>query len=156
MKKLSPEQIRHLAYYQEAIDKAYKTQIYFCFRDKDSGAQAYEFLKNVYADECNYDAWSGWFGLGDKRDFYLGFVSPKARDEVYDDIRHALDAYQSTNQYQNDNLNGNGLSGGGGGNSPTDPDPDTDKKSIDWTTYIIIGAAAVAIIILLWPNKRRK
>ena len=38
-----------------------------------------------------------------------------------------------------------------------DPDPDDDKeKAIDWTTYIIIGAAVVAIIILLWPNKRRK
>lgn len=37
-----------------------------------------------------------------------------------------------------------------------EPDPDTDKKAIDWTTYIIIGAAVVAIIILLWPNKRRK
>lgn len=147
MKKLSSQQIKHLAYHNEAIDKAYKSQIYFCFDSKDAGKDAYDYLKEVYAEECNYDAWSGWFGLGDKRDFYLGFVSPEARDAVYKDIMNAIGAYQSTNQYQNDFLETG--SGNGSGNGT-----DVSKNS-NWTTYLIIGAAAVAIILLLWDRKKK-
>ncbi len=147
MIKLSSQEIQYLSYHQQTIDKAYKTQIYFCFDSKDSGSKAYEFLKKAYSDECNYDAWSGWFGIGDKRDFYLGFVSQKARDSVYDDIRNALDAFQSTNQYQNDFLSIDEPNNGG--------NPDTGTKNADWITYLIIGAAAVAVIMLLWDRKKK-
>ena len=136
----------HLSNYMTAMDKAYKTQIYFCFKDVDSGENAFKFLKNVYADECNYDAWSGWFGIGDKRDFYLGFVSAQARDNVYNDIKNAVDQYESTNQYQEENLNG----GSGEGQDAFT------AKSKDWTTYLIIGAAVVAVIMLLWDRKKKK
>lgn len=147
MKKLSSQQIKHLAYHNEAIDKAYKSQIYFCFDSKDAGKKAYDFLKEVYADECNYDAWSGWFGLGDKRDFYLGFVSPEARDLVYQDLMNAIGAYQTTNQYQNDFLANDELK--------DDQDNKDITQNTNWVIYLIIGAAAVAIILLLWDRKKK-
>ena len=39
--------------------------------------------------------------------------------------------------------------------SNTDPDPGPDeKKSTNWITYLVIGAALVAIILLLWKRKK--
>lgn len=150
MKKLTKEQIVFLSNHMTAMDKAYKTQIYFCFDDKESGEDAFDLLQNVYSDECNYNAWSGWFGVGDKRDFYLGFTSKQARDNVYNDIKNAKDSYQSTNQYQEEHLN----SGSGNGNTP-DTDT-TNSKAKDWVTYIIIGVAVAVIIALLIPWKKSK
>lgn len=147
MKKLSKKQIAFLSNHLEAMDKAYKTQIYFCFNDKASGEEAFDFLQDVYSDECNYSAWNGWFGIGDKRDFYLGFVSKQARDNVYNDIKNAKDGYQSTNQYQNENFG-----------SSYDVDSETETvqtKAKSWTTYIVIGAAAIVILLLLWDRKKK-
>lgn len=46
--------------------------------------------------------------------------------------------------------------GGGGGNGGGLPDPDEpEKEKTDWTTYIIIGAAALAIILLVWPKRKK-
>lgn len=49
------------------------------------------------------------------------------------------------------------LSGNGGtGNGGNQPDPDEpQKEKTDWTTYIIIGAAALALILLLWPKRKK-
>ena len=39
----------------------------------------------------------------------------------------------------------------------TEPDPDEpEKEAIDWTTYIVIGVAAVAIILLIWPKRKKR
>lgn len=40
--------------------------------------------------------------------------------------------------------------------TPTTPDPNspTQNNVADWTTYIIIGAAAVVIIMLLWDSRK--
>jgi len=39
-------------------------------------------------------------------------------------------------------------------NSNNGGNPDTTKNA-NWTTYLIIGAAAVAIIMLLWDRKKK-
>ena len=151
MKTLSKQQIAFLSNHMEAMDRAYKTQIYFLFDSKSSGQEAFNFLKNVYSDECNYDAWSGWFGLGDKRDFYLGFISAQARDNVYNDIKNARDAYESTNQYQ-ENLDGeNGSLNDGVDSSGITQNTFTNNS----TTYIIIGAAVIILVLLLWDRKKK-
>lgn len=148
MKKLSKNQIVFLSNYMEAMDKAYKTQIYFSFADKSKGEKAFNFLKSVYADECNYSAWSGWFGLGDKRDFYLGFVSVQARDNVYNDINKAVNAYENTDQYQEDYL--------GTGSEDVTVTTSSGKTIFgNNTTYIVIGIALAVILLLLWDKKKK-
>jgi len=129
-RKLSKQTIEVLAAYMTDCDPAYKTQIYFCFSNKEAGAEAYDLLKRDLADVCNYDAWSGWFGLGDKRDFYLGFVDAETRSQVVSDIKQAVAEY----------------------NTSSGPNVGTKLKS--WGTYLAIGAVAVVIIILLWRKSK--
>jgi len=44
----------------------------------------------------------------------------------------------------------------GTGNGGNQPDPDEpEKEKTDWTTYIIIGAAALALILLVWPKRKK-
>lgn len=127
-RKLSNQTIELLAAYMTDCEAAYKTQIYFCFSNKEAGAEAYDLLKADLADVCNYDAWSGWFGWGDKRDFYLGFTDANVRAEVLSDIKRAVAEY-------------NASTSSGSGIGP---------KLSSWATYLAIGAVAVVIIILLW------
>lgn len=144
MQKLKQNEIQFLAYHLSAYDKAYSTQIYFLFDTKENGEEGFDLLKRVYGDECNYDAWSGWFGVGDKRDFYLGFDGKEAREQVYNDIKNAIDSYKSSNQYDINDSTGD-LTASGTSNTTT--------KTNDWTTYIVLGAAAAIIIALLWKKK---
>jgi len=46
---------------------------------------------------------------------------------------------------------GNDNGGSGDIEEPEAPE----KQSTDWTTYVIIGAAALAIVLLLWPKRKR-
>lgn len=128
--RLSNATIELLATYMTECKAAYKTQIYFCFSNKEAGAEAFDMLKSDLADVCNYDAWSGWFGWGDKRDFYLGFVDASTRSAVLSEIKQAVAEYNASD--------------GGAGNFV--------KKLSGWTTYILIGVAAVVILILLWKK----
>lgn len=155
MGKLSSDVIKFLAENKEKIDKAYHTQIYFCFDSKSDGAKAFDMLREAYAEDCNYYA----YGI-DYRDFYLGFTSKDKRNEVYDDIIAALTEYH--NQYGYDNSNSYS---GVFGSSPEGKDTtsgqygdgykqNTNKKTSSYT-YIIIGALAILAILLLWPGKRK-
>ena len=49
-------------------------------------------------------------------------------------------------------LSGNGGTGNGGNQPDTD---EPEKEKTDWTTYIIIGAAALALILLVWPKRKK-
>lgn len=51
---------------------------------------------------------------------------------------------------------GSGNGGGNGAGTGNGGGTDTVTKSTDWTTYLIIGAAAVAVIMLLWDRKKKK
>lgn len=150
LKLLQGSDLEYIATHYEKISDAYNTQIYFCFDSKESGAEAFDILKRVYAKECNYDAWSGWFGAGDKRDFYLGFNTRYVRNLVLSSITHSVSNFRETHP--------DAVYHGGGHPETVDDnfDPDDDpNNSTDWTTYIIIGAAAMAILILLWPSKKK-
>lgn len=39
-------------------------------------------------------------------------------------------------------------------NTTAEPDEPT-KETPDWTTYILIGLAAMAIVLLIWPKKKK-
>lgn len=126
--KLSKQTIEQLAAYMTDCEAAYKTQIYFCFSNKEAGAEAFDLLKKDLAGVCNYDAWSGWFGWGDKRDFYLGFTDANTRSEVLSEIKRAVAEYNASE--------GPGLG----------------QKLTQWVLYLGIGALLIVIIILLWKK----
>lgn len=128
MNRLSQQTIELLAAYMTECKAAYSTQIYFCFSNKEAGSEAFDMLMQDLSSVCNYSAYSGWFGWGDKRDFYLGFVDASTRSEVLSEIKQSVAAYNAS-----------------GGESGL-------KKLMGWGTWLIIGAAAVAIFILLWKK----
>lgn len=76
----------------------------------------------------------------------LQFNNPSDGDEFYRDVLGAVSQYMEAhpNVTPENNYN-NHLADDMGGN----------EQTLDWTTYLIIGAAAVAILILLWPKKRK-
>lgn len=154
MGKLTTKQAKHLAEHLQEFDKAYRTQIYFCFDSEANGKVGFNDLQNAYRDVCNYSAWSGWFGIGNKRDFYLGFKSKEDRDAVFRDIQDAKYGYEAAHpevesqyDFSGDDYSGDDYSGNGGSGIPT--------KTKSWTTYIVIGAAAIIILLLLWDRKKK-
>lgn len=141
MGKLKGNDLKMIASSYEDISKAWHSQIYFCFASVMDGEDAFNILKRVYADECNYDAWSGWFGSGDKRDFYLGFKSRQVRDDVYDEIMDSIAEYRKAN------IDDIGYTSSAGG-SKSDPEEEPEDNT---KTYVIVGAvAAIIILLLLW------
>lgn len=144
MGKLTPENIKYIHQHNESIHPAYKTQIYFCFDSKETGVEAFRLLKSAYGSDINYSA----YGL-DWRDFYVGFTSKGKRDEVYNEIITDLGNYD--NSHPNELLEGP--------QNPTEvtvPGDDTfTQPKSDYATYIVIGAAAIILVLLLWDRKKK-
>lgn len=68
------------------------------------------------------------------------------------EISNCIGKYGDDDEDNDPPLSGNGGGGNGGGL----PDPDEpEKEKTDWTTYIIIGAAALALILLVWPKRKK-
>ena len=68
------------------------------------------------------------------------------------EISDCIGKYGADDEDNDPPLSGNGGTGNGGNL----PDPDEpEKEKTDWTTYIIIGAAALAIILLVWPKRKK-
>ena len=131
---LTKNQINYIARHKEQITKAYKTQIYFSFDSKDTGEMAFDYLMNAYPNEINYSAYSGWFGWGDKRDFYLGFTDASTRDRIFNELTSATDV--------------------------TNPDTSLVAEVSETTTgnavvYVIIGVATFIIFLLIWKKTRK-
>ena len=151
MGKLTSDQIKFIAQHYENIDKIYNSQIKFCFDNKNNGATAFKMLRDAYrSDIANYR-----YGT-DYRDFRLEFTSRDVRNTIYNDIIDALSAYHSAFGYDTDHYQ-NIFSGddNSGPDAATGPGNDQETKSTNWTTYLVIGAAAVAIILLLWNRKKK-
>lgn len=155
MGNLNSDVIKFLAENKEKIDKAYRTQIYFCFKSKEKGAKAFDMLREAYSENCNYYA----YGI-DYRDFYLGFTSKDTRNDVYDDIIAAITEYHTQYGYGTSNgysgVFGSSSSSGSSGNSGSgNEDYKKEIKKTSSYTYIIIGALVILAILLLWPGKRK-
>lgn len=68
------------------------------------------------------------------------------------EISNCIGKYGDDDEDNDPPLSGNGGTGNGGNL----PDPDEpQKEKTDWTTYIIIGAAALALILLVWPKRKK-
>lgn len=72
------------------------------------------------------------------------------RNYAVEQVKKEVSRYRTGNQ---DSLLENLLA-----DDDTDPpteEEDEDGKKTDWTTYIIIGLAAVALILLVWPKRKK-
>lgn len=139
--KLTGKSLEYVALNVVEIKKATldKRGMYVKVSDPSTGEQVMQRLKQAYAAKDYYKG-LGW------RDFTITFPTVWQRDEAVNDANAALIEYFDTNEEPD----------------PT-PDPDTpnptapkdeEETKTDYTTYIIIGAAAVVIIaLLLWRRK---
>lgn len=128
---------------------AAKKRLYIECDDKDSGATVYTYLHGLYGN-TGYDKGFNW------KDFTMVFSSEAERNKAYEDLNGAYSAYIESNPeiigYEPDEPDPNNPNNGTDPEEPDDPETET----TDWTTYIIIGAAALVIIILLLWNPKRK
>ena len=77
------------------------------------------------------------------RTVYLDFEYMWQRDQALQEINAEVNAYRTAH------------SNGPGSDEPTSDSPSgTETKTVDWTTYLLIGAAAAIILLLIWPKKR--
>lgn len=149
-KILTGNNLKFIATHREQIEQ-YHGGIYFCFDSVANGEEAYQILYNALRPE---GIRSIKYGL-DKRDFTIYFNDGESKMiELYPKILKEVEDYRNahpevTDPYYTD---------------PNDPDllptssnssaNGTDSKT-NWTTYLIVGAAAVAVILLLWDRKKK-
>lgn len=149
-KILTGNPLKFIATHREQIEQ-YHGGIYFCFDSVANGEEAYQILYNALRPE---GIRSIKYGL-DKRDFTIYFNDGESKMiELYPKILKEVEDYRNahpevTDPYYTD---------------PNDPDllPTSSNSSVNgtgsktnWTTYLIVGAAAVAIILLLWDRKKK-
>lgn len=89
---------------------------------------------------------------GGYRDFSLVFDTVERRDDVVKNLNANVNAYR--NAHPEIVYSGDPETPSGTGTTGTASDP-TASKAKDWTTYLVIGAAAVVILLLLWDRKRK-
>jgi hypothetical protein len=149
-KILTGNDLKFIATHREQIEK-YGGGIYFCFDSVANGEEAYEILSNALMNEGIRRIRYGW----DKRDFTIYFNDGESKmEELYPKILKEVQDYrnahpEATDPYYTD-PNDPDLrpsSGNGSGNGT--------GKSASWTNYLIIGAAAVAVVLLLWDRKKK-
>ena len=152
-KILTGNNLKFIATHREEIE-LYHGGIYFCFDNKANGAEAYNILSyRLSSDIRRID-----YGI-DKRDFTIYFTGGETTAaEIYQKLNNEVEDYRQahpevTDPYYTDPTDPDLQSGTGSGTSSV---LSSITKSSDWTTYLIIGAAAVAVIMLLWDRKKKK
>lgn len=112
--------------------------------DEQSWGRLQTKLKDLYGANSVKD------NSGDDLDFSLVFDDSGARDKAVNDINDAIEEYIALHPDTDNNFNYTPPQ------TTTSGEPEIDTStSKDWTTYLVIGAAAVAIILLLW-NRQKK
>jgi len=110
--------------------------IYFCFDTVKNGETAYGILDSLFPGLDHR------IGL-DKRDFTFFFDSKK-RNEVYDGLSEDIRNYSVAHDEE---VN----SGYGEDEVPEANDPEVGEAGGDTATYVVIGAvAAIIILLLIW------
>ena len=92
---------------------------------------------------------------GGYEDFSLVFDSTSRRDEVVTKINSAISEYRAAhpdlyNTQQQTTPQTHSVETP----APTE-NPETEEKT-NWKTYLILGMAIAAILIILWPKKKKK
>lgn len=143
MGKLKGEALKFAAAHMTSCRKhGYKKyRVLVCADSNKDGKTLCTYLQEAYSPS-NIADYSGGY-----RDFSLVFDTVSRRDEVVDDINKAVNAYRDANP-------GIAPETSPPENPVVDDPLDDQTKSPSWTTYIVIGAAAVVILLLLWDRKK--
>lgn len=138
MGKLKGDNLKFIATHLEEIEKSRSGRgIYFCFDTVKNGEFAYDILDSLFP---GHDHSTGL----DKRDFHVLFGSRSDRDAAFDELSKDIRDYSVAHDAE--------ISAGFG----QDEDPGfyegTDGETGSGTgTYIVVGAvAAIVILLLLW------
>ncbi len=142
-KILTGNNLKFIATHRQEIEP-YNGGVYFCFDTIANGTEAYQILRNRLSSDIR----SIKYGI-DKRDFTIYFVGGETKaKEVFNQINKEVEDYRQANPevtdpYYTDTNDPDLVSGTGSG------------SGIDWVTYLVIGAAVVAIVLLLWDRKKK-
>lgn len=126
--------------------KSASRRLYVDMKTKNTGEEAYGYLSEVYPVK-SYDKGLGW------GDFTMIFDNESDRNSAYNDMLGAIDAYRNVTGTTTSTVNGGGSYSGNA--SGVALPGTTATKNRDWTTYLVIGAAAVVILMLLWDRKKK-
>ena len=110
---------------------------FYATTDSD-GRRVNDIIKKVYSDKYSYTNY-GVLGIGNYKDFNMTFKTAEDCKKVYEDIEGAMEAYGASGA--GTALDEGGDEGGGLGKNAT--------------TYIIIGAVALVLGILIFTRKRK-
>lgn len=120
-----------------------KDRIWFAFANKEEGKKGHDILKRVYSD---FYVDSG--DVLNYTDFNIKFSSEQAAKWVLDDIKDSLDSYA---EYHHDA----GLGDFAGTGTDVVVTETAVTKKNDWTAYLVIGAVAVIILLLIWDKLKK-
>lgn len=117
-------------------------RLYVDMGDSDLGKKAYGFLSRIYPVKT-YDKGFTW------ADFTMVFDSENDRNAAYDDMKGAIDEWEKA-QYEAEQDENE--------DDDTPPTPsnideeEEQEQTVDYTPYVVVGAAVLIIIVLLWPQ----
>lgn len=133
---------------------ARKDRLWFDFGSANTGRQAHDILKRVYAAEYVISG-----DVANYTDFNMKFKSEQSAEWVKQDINSSLDEYNAYHEpvgMGGGSTGGSGTGGSGTGGGGTGTGSDSGSSfNLGSTTYIIIGAAAIILILLLWDRKKK-
>lgn len=141
---LNQEILEYFARHLEEISKSRSGRgIYFCFDTVLNGEEGYRLMVDLFTKNGKKPATSS--GL-DKRDFNIVFDTRKDRDAAYDTMVPEITAFNAAHP----NLVGDGA----GTNEVSDPGGEV-KKQRNWILYVVVGAVAVLLLLMLWNRKKK-
>lgn len=151
----------------------HRKQVQVYTKGKDNGKKVKGVLSGAYpeykfysAENTDANAAGRWLfgfltlGIGNAAqeasqtwmNFTVEADSEEAASNLVKEINDCILKYGADSEYQQNN--GGGNSGWGNASNPNSSNDDEETKT-NWTTYIIIGLAAVAIILLVWPKPKK-
>lgn len=156
-KKMSKEQAAKVGSRVERVFRNAKNVTFKCKSNAD-GKTVRDIIVNAFSPKSvtryNYDIeWMFTVGMSEWKEFRAKFASTDDADVCYKEVSAAIRSYQSDDEDAEDEPVTTYTP-----KETATPDEETDEetKTVDWSTYIIIGVAVVAVIvILLWGRNKK-
>lgn len=148
MGKLTGNTLKYFADHMKSCEKAPGAQKRRLHLVGDSHESA-EYMARIVTS-----AWGAeWYDADSLAKFaVVKFEYVWQRDNAVNEINKEVNAYRNSHQ---DSVLEEMLGGDNDGNNAPQKDDEDDEKKTDWTTYIIIGLAAVALILLVIPKRKK-
>ncbi len=151
MGKLKGKALQTIKDNVSSVRKSSDKNVYFHCTSNDGGVAVRDAIRTVFKPKdvtrYNYDleAFIVPFGISHWRDFRAKFSTESEADECFNEVDAAVNSayaeeiYDPVSGVDDENPDGTGVK----------------TKAKSWTTYIVIGAAAIVILLLLWDRKKK-